>query len=219
MALSGFQSTHPVRGATCEQRAADQTHGISIHAPRAGCDGRTGEIKAVPAKFQSTHPVRGATRIMWMYIRMADFNPRTPCGVRHDLCEADFWILIFQSTHPVRGATYGFKGLYDAELFQSTHPVRGATRSACHILHYTDISIHAPRAGCDISNVLNRLVDRLISIHAPRAGCDHGGGERPAEAVISIHAPRAGCDFVQPLFLPKREISIHAPRAGCDVPD
>ena len=35
----------------------------------------------------------------------------------------------------------------------------------------TDISIHAPRAGCD--QVRGRVRHRpAISIHAPRAGCD-----------------------------------------------
>ena len=33
-----FQSTHPLRGATCEQIAAAGTLPISIHAPLAGCD-------------------------------------------------------------------------------------------------------------------------------------------------------------------------------------
>ena len=34
--------------------------------------------------------------------------------------------------------------------FQSTHPLRGATCSADYLLGLTDISIHAPLAGCDI---------------------------------------------------------------------
>ena len=79
-----FQSTHPVRGATtaleiplakpinfnprtpCGVRR-HSTHnlignmGISIHAPRAGCDYRVMFDSFVLDKFQSTHPVRGAT--------------------------------------------------------------------------------------------------------------------------------------------------------------
>ena len=58
-----FQSTHPVRGATVSLCALFKHQHISIHAPRAGCDGK-----------EHTRQVAGI-----------DFNPRTPCGVRHDL--------------------------------------------------------------------------------------------------------------------------------------
>ena len=81
------------------------------------------------------------------------------------------------------------------------------------------ISIHAPRAGCD-ELLGDGLLLPAISIHAPRAGCDlsrqrrysRGGkfqSTHPVrgatfrvitelkELVISIHAPRAGCDFLQ----------------------
>ena len=101
---------------------------ISIHAPRAGCDGRksgrhergahfnprtpcgvrlnSGSVSRNAALFQSTHPVRGAT---------ADQNF---CGSRGR----------FQSTHPVRGATVSMQSTrFPAQIFQSTHPVRGAT--------------------------------------------------------------------------------------------
>ena len=35
-----FQSTHPVRGATMRRRFIFSNNYISIHAPRAGCDGK-----------------------------------------------------------------------------------------------------------------------------------------------------------------------------------
>ena len=57
--------------------------GISIHAPRVGCDATEQEIRQHNQRFQSTHPVWGATKFMeepvWGF---EDFNPRTPCGVR-----------------------------------------------------------------------------------------------------------------------------------------
>ncbi len=34
-----------------------------------------------------------------------------------------------------------------------------------------EVSIHAPRAGCDLVKAVDGVVD-LVSIHAPRAGCD-----------------------------------------------
>ena len=33
--------------------------------------------------------------------------------------------------------------------FQSTHPVRGATFTADEVARFAEISIHAPREGCD----------------------------------------------------------------------
>ena len=145
-----FQSTHPVRGATGSARRRQVRSGISIHAPRAGCDNA------------------------WRYItrRQTDFNPRTPCGVRLRRCLQSTQTATFQSTHPVRGATWslscstndptyfnprtpcGVRQRNDRQsdydrTFQSTHPVRGATQSRHLKRGSADISIHAPRAGCD----------------------------------------------------------------------
>ena len=39
-------------------------------------------------------------------------------------------------------------------LFQSTHPVRGATPHGVIDVRGLDISIHAPREGCDALSVL-----------------------------------------------------------------
>ena len=126
---AGFQSTHPVRGATGHVLGFQQiVHGISIHAPRAGCDGAGGVI---PGK-------------------QGNFNPRTPCGVRPSRCISFCGWVEFQSTHPVRGATSCVSILLSIFfLFQSTHPVRGATVYALGQWGITGISIHAPRAGCD----------------------------------------------------------------------
>ena len=104
--LIPFQSTHPLRGATPAAHSVLLIFRISIHAPLAGCDQALAEFG----------------------ISMADFNPRTPCGVRPrergklqrrlgisihaplagcDL-RLDFinaFFVPFQSTHPLRGAT------------------------------------------------------------------------------------------------------------------
>ena len=81
----------------------------------------------------------------------------------------------------------------------------------------TQISIHAPRVGCDQKDFQNLLDTVYISIHAPRVGCDfpsrysvfsakyfnprtprgvrHNQGNRTFLIFdISIHAPRVGCD-------------------------
>ena len=79
-------------------------------------------------------------------------------------------------------------------MFQFTHPVRGATSSTDFVFNRMYVSIHAPRAGCDLK--CNRQVTPLY---------------------VSIHAPRAGCDIVQITIVKDKQVSIHAPRAGCDV--
>ena len=52
---------------------------ISIHAPREGCDTRMRSPTTPVRSFQSTHPVRGATRGHDVGDEItAYFNPRTP---------------------------------------------------------------------------------------------------------------------------------------------
>ena len=74
--------------------------------------------------------------------------PREGCDARY----APIWTKTgrFQSTHPVRGATAAGR-IYDMfdRVFQSTHPVRGATVKSLSKAFRDNISIHAPREGCD----------------------------------------------------------------------
>ena len=167
-----FQSTHPVRGAT-RSRAEDQAgQEISIHAPRAGCDAARRTLSAVSAHFNPRTPcgVRlDPARISCFCAnfnprtpcgvrphqsttahKMGDFNPRTPCGVRLIVSKVDTGGEPFQSTYPVRGATAGHSRRWKPCRFQSTYPVRGATRNTCNRLQGVRISIHVPRAGCDL---------------------------------------------------------------------
>ncbi len=172
-------------------------------------------------------------------MRSANFNPRTPCGVRQGAVVDINGARLFQSTHPVRGATGSayLPNRHDTisihapragcdrsettfslgtTLFQSTHPVRGATRWLPCVLYAPLISIHAPRAGCDGAYHPNYYI-QIISIHAPRAGCDR-------RSLHQIHAasyfnPRTPCGVrrtVVSLAAVFDLISIHAPRAGCD---
>ena len=105
---------------------------ISIHAPRAGCDVITKSLPLVPSNI-SIHAPRAGCDHAAHYdpnVHIANFNPRTPCGVRPTVavkaCPSD----TFQSTHPVRGATPHRACQFLAVVqFQSTHPVRGATET------------------------------------------------------------------------------------------
>ena len=102
----GFQSTHPLRGAT-----------------------RWPRYVLVRGRFQSTHPLRGATFTTGSPRRLAEnFNPRTPCGVRlRDVPDFQHPDGNFNPRTPcgVRPGSMGFTSL--SYQFQSTHPLRGAT--------------------------------------------------------------------------------------------
>ena len=171
-------------------------------------------------EFQSTHPLRGATRSTSSATARTlyqDFNPRTPCGVRHRRGPHHTGKEKFQSTHPLRGATAsvtaGFIGIGNFNprtpcgvrphrlkvfacnrRFQSTHPSRGATSYACGFGTNHYISIHAPLAGCDPISAATQAALNEISIHAPLAGCDSSSTIALSRTNISIHAPLAGCD-------------------------
>ena len=169
-----FQSTHPVWGATFSTKHPGKVSKISIHAPRVGCDVPPWRDPSTLALFQSTHPVWGATPgRTCQHTPQRHFNPRTPCGVRPSGSCSFSTMISFQSTHPVWGATcpiivslsktnrfqsthpvWGATGTIrqkrtDQPRFQSTHPVWGATVYKPITVVMDDISIHAPRVGCD----------------------------------------------------------------------
>ncbi|EFT83502.1 hypothetical protein HMPREF0620_0507 [Parascardovia denticolens DSM 10105 = JCM 12538] len=78
-----FQSTLPLRGATSKAFHFLLSGHISIHAPLAGSDGCPSSII-----YDNTN-----------------FNPRSPCGERHNIVMQLFAFYEFQSTLPLRGAT------------------------------------------------------------------------------------------------------------------
>ena len=138
--------------------------------------------------------MRGATSSLQLYITTINFNPRTPCGVRHIYTIPIHTVTIFQSTHPVRGAT--------------TTASRKSTRTRT-------ISIHAPRAGCDA--FFAALASEGGDFN-PRTPC---GVRRSCSGSCEPSGnfnPRTPCGVRRdgasaPLLV---DISIHAPRAGCD---
>ena len=126
-----FQFTHPGRGATSVhtlQTSAKRSFnsrtpggvrpyrtsslqkkpGVSIHAPREGCDLVPPRFMLSDETFQFTHPGRGAT-LLSSLVTLLDMQ--------------------FQFTHPGRGATTcPYTNITDDPEFQFTHPGRGATR-------------------------------------------------------------------------------------------
>ena len=177
-----FQSTRPVWGATIGAGPARSISRVSIHAPRVGRDLRQSRGRLLPrvsihaprvGRDIEAYPMRdGMTvsihaprvgrdrRHLPLHQPRAGFNPRAPCGARHDPAECNLRSL----------------------RFQSTRPVWGATAPATSPYHYSSVSIHAPRVGRDeVSNPCDELVD--VSIHAPRVG-------RDAAPSHPIHPPK-----------------------------
>ena len=73
--------------------------------------------------------------------------------------------------------------------------MRGATnKNTEYNSAKTEISIHAPHAGRDITGFMHRLSAFNISIHAPHAGRDQKPNTNTGSSRISIHAPHAGRD-------------------------
>ena len=170
-----FQSTHPVWGATDGGCAHHLGNTISIHAPRVGCD-----------QPRSGSPL----------LSSGDFNPRTPCGVRHAHQAAVPRYSPFQSTHSVWGATTSMLTDLPPYTFQSTHPVWGATGPGCSYPGPSHISIHAPRVGCDLTSKCSSSSSRVFQSTHPVWGATAVYLNDNKAFIISIHAPRVGCDSI-----------------------
>ena len=144
---------------------------ISIHAPLAGCDGRYADT------------CRDCT----------DFNPRTPCGVRHTHHKRDMGEFVISIHAPLAGCDSAVR---------------------LHPQFHGGISIHAPLAGCDDDLLPGHLATAFQSTHPLR-----GATLRPYAdvlvIVISIHAPLAGCDRDTWLFV--RVGDYFNPRTPCGV--
>ena len=110
-----FQSTLPLRGATKINRDVFRNIYISIHAPLAGSD---------------FIMICGTCSIS------VDFNPRSPCGERHNRSRHFRTNIKFQSTLPLRGATQSLR-LTRATLinFNPRSPC-GERQQSCIIFAY-----------------------------------------------------------------------------------
>ena len=158
----GFQSTHPVWGAT--KTSSPLVWSTTNFNPRTPCGVRLTDI--VPL-------------VLWI-----DFNPRTPCGVRPGGGRSPHLRTYFNPRTPcgVRHYVKWING-YPAK-FQSTHPVWGATcREPCP--HPSHIHFN-PRTPCGVrrGSTWTRTRPPTISIHAPRVGCDDSGGGGPVSGAV-----------------------------------
>ena len=215
---------------------------VSIHAPREGCDDLEAITPLCRSKFQFTHPGRGATgKTATLTEDARRFNSRTPGGVRPtsprapSICRQRFnsrtpggvrlrvrpilvrGLLGFNSRTPggVRPVKKSDRRL--STKFQFTHPGRGATVVAREVhLDTNDVSIHAPREGCDARSSDTRARAIRFQFTHPGRGATWSTRPRIWLLSVSIHAPRRGATEIARLLQEWEVVSIHAPREGCD---
>ena len=172
----GFQSTRPLRGATCSAFSISVCPWISIHAPLAGRDPFPYSLTVKCGHFNPRAPCGARRRRGVRSARFArNFNPRAPCGARPQRTARAVSTAQFQSTRPLRGAT---------------QTVRGAGQ-------WNAISIHAPLAGRDRAEKSAARGNRDFN---PRAPC--GARLRPMpipSAAMTNFNPRAPCG-ARPIF-------------------
>ena len=169
-----FQSTHPGRGAT-KTSSGNQTAKL----------------------FQSTHPGRGATGAAGSEGNsIRSFNPRTPGGVRRLKTKKIRYFFGFNPRTPggVRRSTH----LAGRTLPSFNPRTPGGVRLCCCRLRVSvkEVSIHAPRAGCDRKTGQGRRTKPGFNPRTPGGVRPYYQISRDDESDVSIHAPRAGCDSV-----------------------
>ena len=149
---------------------------------------------------------------------IADFNPRSPRGLRLQAYQKKINAKAFQSTQPKRAATKNqtsrgstdvisihaaqegcdlalSASLLNSTKFQSTQPKRAATlpnKKAPTIKVFQ--STQPKRAATYV--LLSLLSSCKISIHAAQEGCDFDGDVGALPSIISIHAAQEGCDYI-----------------------
>ena len=120
--------------------------------------------------FQFTHPGRGATdkeRILNRLQRVSIHAPREGCDI--NACNVVSQIACFNSRTP--GGVRHISEVITTALteFQFTHPGRGATTSYGSAAPTIQVSIHAPREGCDANAAaLERMREQFQFTHPGR---------------------------------------------------
>ena len=175
-----FQSTLPLRGATCGTGQPQSYQRISIHAPLTGSDYSktfrrgiteisihaplTGSdllqllFPAAQRLFQSTLPLRGATYdvLLGRYQSIISIHAPLTGSDKNGLSCA--WIMRYFNPRSPYGERH-LSNLFHASShgFQSTLPLRGATGIHANTCTQQIISIHAPLTGSDVNLCLHLL--------------------------------------------------------------
>ena len=168
---------------------------LRIKSSTSAFNGHENFLSASLTKISSVSFRTSSKLIFWISIHA----PRMGCDTsKADLLDYAQWL--FQSTHPAWGATvceFILSSL--AIIFQSTHPAWGATPLCYWFKSFLrNISIHAPRMGCDIlSRRCLLYAYRDFNPRTPHGVRLNFVGLKTCGDLISIHAPRMGCDLFQ----------------------
>ena len=150
-----------------------------------------------------------------------NFNPRTPCGVRLPTQRKKTGKKLFQSTHPLRGATH----------LHRSHPYHASNvnpRTPCGVRQefphhpyqsYEFQSTHPLRGATERQITKNRFI-KFQSTHPLRGATRHFAPPVSNGKIFQSTHPLRGATDVRLDLLQVVDISIHAPLAGCDpTPD
>ena len=146
-----FQFTHPGRGATVGLPIVGYRYGVSIHAPREGCD-CVSEVKPEEVKPVSIHAPREGCDLVRIFAVPASVvsihAPREGCD------KVIVYLLVGEQTvsihAPREGCDINWSVLsVPSKRFNSRTP--GGVRPQGRDIPYQGyrVSIHAPREGCD----------------------------------------------------------------------
>ena len=125
---SGFQFTHPGRGATLRSIPVVDGIEVSIHAPREGCDASS-DLARVLSEVSIHAPREGCDDISEVITTAQTVSihaPREGCDL--SVKDLALRILMFQFTHPGRGATCQRRGRYSSSQRRFNSRTPGGVR-------------------------------------------------------------------------------------------
>ena len=149
----------------------------------------------------------------------ADFNPRTPCGVRHGKKQGGQQACPISIHAPARGATCILRHERKRNKFQSTHP-RGVRRTDDPLPTVTTGFQSTHPRGVRHAHDAQSVEVLHISIHAPARGATQGDARAVPCPDDFNPRTREGCDLTLICSAASLRISIHAPARGatCLIP-
>ena len=101
--------------------------------------------------------------------------------------------------------------------FQFTHPGRGATAKALSLSPMSEVSIHAPREGCDLESALHQAYETTFQFTHPGRGATFIMTSIVARIMFQFTHPGRGATDQFMCVCNNICVSIHAPREGCDL--
>ena len=234
-----FQSTLPIRGATCLVGAALVVRRqFQSTLPIRGATASGADAEPF-CSFQSTLPIRGATWVSpsssW---RTRDFNPRSPYGERLRFSVRDDGRMAISIHAPHTGSDVGLRVPYPSREISIHAPHTGSDDVVAVRGRPPAISIHAPHTGSDRSRNAGSGLSAYFNPRSPygeRRGSSGASssasyfnprspyGERPLAAIVvalvrqfQSTLPIRGATVRYPVGEHPRCISIHAPHTGSD---